>query len=308
MAKVDISKLAQRLAELNSNNNSGSSSSMNFLTINDGRNVVRVLPPVDEDKMFYEEVWVHYGVGKTKENKNGTMVVCPTTHKEGAKCPVCELSSEFKKLSNKKDDSYDKQARAIYRKKRVYFNAINREEDLSVFEYQGEGEDAKWVNTKTGEDESPVKVWGAGVGIFKAILALIVDPEYGDVTDADEGLDLIVTKTGSGQFNTKYDVKTVRKNTDIGFPEWESAVNDLSQLTKAKTYEEIAKIMLGEEEDTPEPTDDEIKEALSNMEDKSSSTDEEETKPSTQEDTSSSEEDDVEAEIRAAILARKNKQ
>jgi len=289
MAKLDIAKLAERLAQLNKNNGEGSGTSMNFLTINDGRNVVRVLPPREGADMFYEEAWVHYGVGKTKENK-GTMVVCPTTTKEGAKCPMCELSSHFKKLSKKKDDAYDKQAKGIYRKKRVYYNAINRDEDLSIYEYQGEGEDAKWVNTKTNEDESPVKVWGSGVGIFKSILALIVDPEYGDVTDADEGLDLIITKTGSGQYNTEYDVKTVRKETPVGFDGWETAMNDLSTLIVAKTYDEIANLMEGKEaEEAEEATQEEVDEALSNL-------------PTKEEE---AEDDDLGDEIKAALAKRR---
>ena len=124
---LDIAKLAERLAQLDKNDNR-ESSGMSFLNIKDGRNVLRVLPAREGADVFYEEAWVHYGVGKSKDNKNGTMIVCPTTHNENAKCPVCELSSELKKLSSKKDDSYDKQARSIYRKKRVYYNAISRDE------------------------------------------------------------------------------------------------------------------------------------------------------------------------------------
>ena len=290
MAKLDIAKLAERLAQLNKNNGEATGTSMNFLTINDGRNLVRILPPREGADMFYEEAWVHYGVGKSKDNK-GTMVVCPTTAKEGAKCPMCELSKEFKRLSKKKDDSYDKQAKGVYRKKRVYYNAIDRNEDLSVYEYKTEGEESKWVNTKTGEDESPVKVWGSGVGIFKSILALIVDPEYGDVTDAEEGLDLIVVKTGSGQFNTEYGVTTVRKETPVGFDGWETAMNDLSTLIVPKTYDEIAGLMEGKEvdEEEEESTQEEVDKALDNL-------------PTKEEE---AEDDELGDEIKAALAKRK---
>lgn len=289
MGKLDIAKLRERLEQLNSSGgNRNSGPGMNFLNLKDGRNVVRILPPRKDSEMFYEEVWVHYGVGKNDQNKNGTMVVCPKTQDENAPCPVCELADEFRKLSKKKDDSYDKQSRSIRRKKRVYYNAISRDEDLSVYEKNEEG---KWINTETGEEESPVKVLGTGIGIFKDILSLIVDPEYGDITDPEEGLDLIITKTGSGQFNTKYDVKTVRKESPIGFDEWEECLHDLSQLTKSKSYDEILALMQGEESEQEEDTEDE---ELENEEPQ------EELDP-----TDNSDADSLQDEIKAALARRK---
>jgi hypothetical protein len=254
MGKLDISKLKERLEQLNnSGGNRNNGPGMNFLNLKDGRNVVRILPPREGSDVFYEEVWVHYGVGKNAQNKNGTMVVCPKTQDENTPCPVCELADELRKLSKKREDSYDKQSRSFRRKKRVYYNAISRDEDLSVYEKNEEG---KWINTETGEEESPVKVLGTGIGIFKDILSLIVDPEYGDITDPEEGLDLIITKTGSGQFNTKYDVKTVRKESPIGFDEWEECLHDLSQLAKPRSYDEILALMQGEESEQGEDTED----------------------------------------------------
>jgi hypothetical protein len=218
---------------------------MSFLAINDGRNVVRILPPTDKMESFGEEVWVHYGVGKSSSNKNGTMVVCPRTANENAPCPVCEASKELWNLSTKKDDEYQKQAKQLNRKKRVYYNAIDRSLDLADFELRKEDDTEVWYNVKTNEKESPIKVLGTGIGVYKDLLKLIVDPEYGDVTDADEGLDIIITKSGNTQYNTEYDVKTVRKETPIGLDGWEEHLNDLEPLTKFKTYDEILTIMEG---------------------------------------------------------------
>lgn len=296
--KLDIAALAEKLAQLNSNTGGGNNNGgISFLTIKDGRNVIRILPAREGADMFYEEAWVHYGVGKTKDNKNGKMIVCPTTADENAKCPVCELSNELYKLSTKKDDDMSKQAKSLYRKKRVYYNAISRDEDLSVYELQGEGDDAKWMNTKTNEEESPVKVYGSGVGILKDLIGLIVDPEYGDVTDEDEGLDLIITKTGSGQFNTKYDVKTVRKETPIGYDAWESALVDLSVFTKAKTYDEIATMMDGGEPESSDDIQSRVDEQLDNMPDKSSKVEDTPTDGGS---------DDLQDDIAAALKRRRS--
>jgi hypothetical protein len=291
MGKLNIDKLRERLEQLNnSGSNRGNGAGFNFLNLKDGRNVIRILPPREGADMFFEEVWVHYGVGKNAQNKNGTMVVCPKTHDENAPCPVCELADELKKLSKKRDDSYDKQSRSIRRKKRVYYNAISRDEDLSVYEKNEEG---KWINTETGEEESPVKVLGTGIGILKDIISLIVDPEYGDITDPEEGLDLIITKTGSGQFNTKYDVKTVRKESPIGFDAWEECLHDLSQLAKAKSYDEILAIMQGEEPEGEDEGDNEDEEP------------ENEEPKQPEPDPATDDADDLQNEIKAALARRR---
>lgn len=289
MSGLNISKLAERLAQLNSGGKQ-QTSSLSFLSIKDGRNVVRILPGKGESD-FATEVWVHYGVGKSEQNKNGTMVVCPTTKGENQSCPVCELSKQLRSLSKKKDDNYDKQSKQLYRKKRVYFNAISREEDLSNYEFVED----KWKNKESGDEESPVKVLGTGIGIYKDILSLIVDPEYGDITDPVKGLDLIITKSGSGQFNTEYDVKTVRKESAIGFDGWESALNDLSQLAKVKTYDEIAAIISGtkdEADDEDEEDEDEVVTAP---------------KSTAKEESSDEDDEDLQREIRAAIESRRKK-
>lgn len=290
--KLDISKLAERLNQLNESNNRGNSGGLSFLSIKDGRNVIRILPPRDDMDSFALEAWVHYGIGKSDKHPRGQMVVCPTTNDENASCPICELSSELKNLSKKKDDSYDKQARSFYRKKRVYYNAINRADDLSKYEKREEDGNTVWYNTETDEKESPVKVYASGIGVFKDLIALICDPEYGDITDAEEGLDVIITKSGSGQFNTNYDVKTVRKESPIGFDEWEVSLNDLKPLLKAKTYDELAKMLdggSGSEEEEPQEEEE-------SKEDDNSSTEEPE-----------SEDEGLQDEIQAALARRRNK-
>ena len=292
--KVDISKLAARLNELNEHSNRDRNGSLNFLSIKDGRNVIRILPPTDNMESFGEEVWVHYGVGKSEKNKRGSMVVCPTTHGEDNPCPVCEAVKELYALSLNRDDEYSKQARSLGRKRRIYYNAISRDEDLSEYELREEDGKKVWYNKKEGKQESPVKVLATGIGVYKAIISLIVDPEYGDVTDPEEGLDLIITKTGSGQFNTNYDVKTVRKESPIGLDGWEAGLNDLKLLTKSKTYSEIAKILDGAHESHEDENGDlheDVNSAMDSLPDK----------------TPNESEADLEAEIQAAIRRKQNK-
>lgn len=287
-----MSKIMARLEELNAPR--GGSFDLDYLNLKPGRNVIRILPPKG-DNFFAEETFVHYGVGKGENNEKGTTVVCPTTHDENAPCPVCELAKELKRLSKAKDDTYDKQYGELRRKKRIYYNAISREDDLTQFEKNGEG---KWINKATGEEERPVKVLSTGIDVYKKLMGIIVDPEYGDITDEEEGLDVIITKSGTGR-NTEYDVKTVRKESPIGFDVWEECLNDLKILSKCKTYEEIENIVNGKNhKEVVEEEVEEVEESVSSV----SKTD------STTEGTATGDEEDDETQrlIEEALKRRKN--
>lgn len=298
---LNMEAIKARLNKLNEPRGGGSGSNTSYLKINDGRNVVRVLPPREGSESFEQEVFVHYGVGKT-QNDNGKTVTCPTTHGEDKACPICEASKALFKLSKKKDDRYEKEAKRMGRKKRVYYNVISRDEDLSLYSFK----DGKWYKTEEGKEpveESPVKVMNSGVGVLKAIFGLIVDPEYGDVTDPTEGLDLIITKSGSG-LDTKYEVKSVRKESPIGLDNWETALTDLTVFARTKTYEEITAIVNGEatpassskadeaeeEKPTPRKTEDPAKTEVKEPEDA---------------DDDNADDDDEEAAIEAALRRRR---
>jgi len=309
MGKLDVSALAARLTELNSNSGgSGSGGGISWLNLKDGRNVIRILPPKG-DGVFAKEVFVHFGVNKNEENKKGTMVVCPKTHGDNKPCPVCDVVAEMRKLSKKKDDKFDKLARELNKKTRVYYNVIDRADDLSTFEKKEVDGKEKWFNADD-EEETPIKVFGSGIGIYKALLALIVDPEYGDITDEDEGLDIIITKSGTG-FNTKYEVKSVRKESPIGFDNWEEESHDLNPLAKAKSYDEIEAILNGEEPEEGEKEEEEEEDDKPKKDSKKVKVEkeekEEEEENSESEGSSDGDGDDLSAEIAAKLAARKNR-
>lgn len=321
-----MEKLRKRLEELNKNSGGGSGSSggsISYLNVKDGRNEIRILPAAEGKDLPFEEVFVHYGVGKNKDSK-GHMVVCPTTHGEDKKCPVCEMARELFDLSTAKDDKYEKQAKSMNRKKRVYYNALDRADDLDNFEKREVEDDSgnkreAWFNIKEDKEETIVKVYNSGVGVLKSVLGFITDPEYGDITHPTEGLDLIVEKSGSG-FNTKYDVKTKRKESDIGVDGWEDMLHDLDLFKRALPYEAIERIIDGEDprevkkdlrksnrsKDEEENKEEEKEEATSNDTEASDEPEEkEEPKNDTEED---SDEDISKDELMEALRnRRKNK-
>lgn len=329
----NMDKLKSKLEGLNNNTGGNSGPSNQFVKIEDGKNRVRLLPaaPGREPEEFYEEVWVHYGVGKNSENKNGTMVVCPKTHDENAKCPVCELSKQYNDLSKKKDDKYHKMAKDIYKKKRVYFNAIPRNIDLDDFELNDEG---KWINTNDDDkEESPIKVLGVGVSVFKEILKLVVDPEYGeDLVKVEKGLDITITKEGSGRYNTEYSVAPARKESDA-FPEdeapeglaenFEEHLNDLAEFSKAKSYDELADMLDGgttdpddqddkDEEEEEKPKKNKKNKKSKKLKDLEDEEDEDDSEDSEDEDDNEDEDDeeegdDLDKDIQKALARKKRK-
>jgi len=297
--KLDITKLAGRLAEINESTGGNNSGGSTFVTIKDGRNQVRILPPREDMDSFAVEAWVHYGVGKSGTDKKGKMVVCPKTTNENNPCPVCELSKQLYGMSKKKDDKAMKEAKQFNRKKRVYYNALDKADVLTDFELREDPKDKDkqiWFNKKTDEQETPVKVLGTGIGVYKDLIKIIIDPEYGDITDPEEGLDIIITKSGSGQFNTEYEVKSVRKESAIEFADWEEHLNDLSVFTKFKSYDDIATMMDGGTVEEDEASDEDIDNATANL-------------PEKKVDTSDDAEDDgdMQSEIQKALEARKNR-
>ena len=44
-----------------------------------------------------------------------------------------------------------------------------------------------------GEEEKGVRIWGFGKRAYEQLLQLVLNPEYGDITDVETGTDLVIT-------------------------------------------------------------------------------------------------------------------
>jgi hypothetical protein len=44
-----------------------------------------------------------------------------------------------------------------------------------------------------GQEKDGVMVWGFGRNAYSELLNLVLNPDYGDITDKDEGTDLVIT-------------------------------------------------------------------------------------------------------------------
>lgn len=272
MSGLNIEKLRQKLADTQEKmKGNGGGGDYSFWSPKDGRNVIRILPPTPGTEDFYVESLVHYNVGPNKK-----MVTCGKMAR--GTCAVCSYVDALFKSGDKQDEALAKRMKA---KSRYYFNVIDRTVE------------------DTAEEFGNVLVYGSGPTVFTDILGIIVDPDYGDITNADEGYDLIITKSGKG-LDTEYKTNARPKQSAIGIGDWAEKAVDLSTLTKPRSDADLELILEGkdpkEENKDKEPAAEKSSKAASKP-----AADPEDVNEDT------AEQDDIEAEIQAVLNKAKNK-
>lgn len=116
---------------------------------------VRVLPTPDGDP--FKEYWFHYDLSK----QGGFL--CPKKN-FGDQCAACDFAS---KLYREKTEESAKMAKKFLSRQR-FFSAI----------------------VVRGEENEGVRVWGYGKTAYQDLIGYVLNPDYGDITDPEEGRDL----------------------------------------------------------------------------------------------------------------------
>jgi hypothetical protein len=150
---IDISKMKQKLNSLHSK---GGASTTKFWKTPDGESVIRVMPTQDGDP--FKEFHFHYNVG----GENGFL--CPKKN-FGEECKVCEFVSTLYKGTE--DDKIN--ARKLVVKQRFVSPILVR-----------------------GEEDKGVQLFSYSKKVYETLLQLVINPDYGDISDADEGIDLVL--------------------------------------------------------------------------------------------------------------------
>jgi hypothetical protein len=151
---IDIKKMKAKLAALQ---NKGGSKTL-FWSPKEGQTYsLRVVPTKDGDP--FKEFWFHYELG----SQGGFL--CPKKN-FGESCPACDFAS---KLFKENDEESTKMAKKFLPRQRFFSPVIVR-----------------------GEEKEGVKVWGYGKLAYQDLINLVLNPEYGDITDPEEGIDLTV--------------------------------------------------------------------------------------------------------------------
>jgi hypothetical protein len=212
---IDLEALRRKHEQINNSGKKNDDFLENFFSLEMGDNLMRILPPKDEDKEFYAETKIH-------RVPNGDKVRnfhCRRVHDEA--CPLCDLYFALWKTGRKEDEAT---ARLIKPRARYYLNVLNRE---------------------TGD----VKILSIGIMIFKKITGAILDPDYGDITDLKSGHDFKIHKEMEGEW-PKYDQSAPRpKSTPAGTAKeiatMMDSLHDIHGLVKVEEYDVLKEAASG---------------------------------------------------------------
>jgi len=150
---IDLTKMRNKLDKLEGK---GRSQSV-FWKPQDGDQTIRILPMPDGDP--FREMWFHYNLG---ENRG---FLSPKKN-FGEDDP---LDAFVRKLFNDAGDDDIKMAKNLMARQRFFAPVLVR-----------------------GEESKGIRIWGFGKLAYQQLLELVLNPEYGDITDVDEGTDLII--------------------------------------------------------------------------------------------------------------------
>lgn len=211
---IDLNALRKKHEEMMKKGSGGGADFIkNFYQIKDGTNTVRILPPKAEGKEFYAETKIHRIPMENGQTKN---VHCRKVH--GENCPLCDLYYALWKTGKKEDEAL---ARVIKPRERYYLNILDRE-------------------------TSDVKILSIGQILYKKIVAAMIDPDFGDITDPEKGYDFKIVKTMEGQW-PKYDQSSPRPKPSVLGTKAEVAkimdtLHDIHALVKKEEYDEVKRI------------------------------------------------------------------
>ena len=160
---IDMELMRRKLATLRGEN-TGNGNSVWFKP-DEGDTDIRIVPTNDGDPL--KEMFFHYNVG---DHRGG--ILCPKRN-FGENCPICEFASSlWREGSDKNDEESKKLAKSLFVRTRYFSPVVVR-----------------------GREEEGIKVYGYGKQAYELLLGYILDPEYGDVTDIQEGTDITLTYT-----------------------------------------------------------------------------------------------------------------
>jgi len=155
---MDIKAIREKLAQLNKKGGGGSE---HILKLEEGETKLRIVPLKGEDLPF-QELKFHYGLG-------GKTYLSPLSY--GERDPIAEFSDALIGEGGLSKEEY-KQAKKFSPQTRTYVPVVVR-----------------------GRESEGVKFWAFGVTVYKKLLGIFADEEYGDIADPDTGSDLRVTFT-----------------------------------------------------------------------------------------------------------------
>jgi len=207
---LDFDAIRRKVQQLSGN---GPRKSSIFWRPDEGEYTVRLLPWKDSDGQPFKERWFYYNIG---ENRG---ILAPKQFSKPD--PIQELINKLR------DDGSAESAelcKRLYPKMRAYAPVVVR-----------------------GEEDKGTQLWSFGKRVYQDLLSIMLDPDYGDITDPSEGRDVKVTISKQpGQNWATTTVMPRGKTTNLSEDDATATslldnLPDLEDLYTLESYEEIEK-------------------------------------------------------------------
>ncbi len=209
---LDLDAIRRKLNQL-----SGNSSKRNTMwRPQEGEEAtVRLLSFPDNDGQPFKERWFYYNIG------NNPGLLAP--YQFGKPDPIQELINKLRDDGSK--ESYEL-AKKLYPKMRSYAPVIVR-----------------------GEEDKGVRLWAFGKMVYQSLLNIMLDEDYGDITDPGDGRDVkVVCTKAPGRMWASTEVRPRGKSSALSSDSaqtktWLGEIPDLDEMFTLKSYEELEKIV-----------------------------------------------------------------
>jgi len=209
---VDFDAIRRKLSQLSGQNKSKESF---WRPEQDVEYSVRIIPFKDNEGQPFKERKFYYGIGKNRG------LLAPSQFGEAD--PFQELINKLREEGSK--ESYELMKK-LFPKMRAYAPVIVR-----------------------GEEDKGPRLWSFGKMVYQQLLNIMLDEDYGDITDPIEGRDVKVkvTKAPGAQW-AKTEVlprgkQTILSDDENQVTQWVDDIPNLDDIYTLKSYDELEKII-----------------------------------------------------------------
>jgi len=227
---LDLEKMRAKRDALE---NRGGSNKSVFWKPEDGEQTIRIVPTSDGDP--FKEYWFHYNLGKNPG------FLSPKRN-FGEEDP---LNDFIRQLYKDGSDESVRMAKNLSARQRFFAPVIVR-----------------------GEEDKGVRLWGFGKTAYKELLNLVLNPEYGDITDVKEGTDLTINygKPPGAQFPqttiTPRRKSSPLSDSDDTISTYLGSIPDFDEVFERKTPQQVQSMLdeyLLSEEDAEDMSSETVK-------------------------------------------------
>ena len=175
---MNLDEIRKRMDRLQnkSNGKSGGEFRKNFWKPPSGeKSIVRIVPYKHNKDVPFTELYFYFGIGKPR-------MMSLSNFDESD--PILEFASQLRK-SNEPDNV--ELAKKLYPKMRIFAPVLVR-----------------------GEEDKGVRFWEFGKMVYTELLGVMMDEDYGDITDIAAGRDITVEVIPAAETGKMFDTTTVR--------------------------------------------------------------------------------------------------